>query len=139
MTGLGANAPSIRWSTQQIAAAEGIDHPSDLGLIADLHRLAETVAMAPPEMLDAALDDLVDLMGLLPPDAVFPVLSQVIDKRPDAIKRAVADGSRVGRRVAHMERTVFVAALFFPARVAAMTRATNRVLESLRGSEPELE
>lgn len=136
---LSEGLPAVSWSVKRIAEKEGSQHPTDIGMLASLHALAEMVAVAPFEMLDSALDQLLMLMSNLPPDAALPILSELIARRPDAIALSLEAGTRLGGRVRHIEKALYVQYLFSPKRVELMTESTQLFLKSIRGNAtPEM-
>lgn len=131
--------PAVNWAVKRIAIKEGSPHPTDLGMLANLHSLAEMVSSAPVEMLDSALDQLLSLMSDVPPDAALPILSRLISRRPDAISLSVEAGGRLGGRVRHIEKALYVQFLFSARRVQVLTESTQLFLKSIRGnSDPEM-
>lgn len=131
--------PAVNWATREISRAEGMPHPTNAGKIAAMRDLAVMVAEAPDAMLDAAMDELFDLLKCMPADAILPILSELLVRRPGVIQQAMIDRTSVGGRVSHIEKSLFIAYLFSPQRVRKMVEATNTCLTGLRGRETVLE
>lgn len=135
---LDRGAAPVRYATKAIAEGEQSPHPADVGLIAQMREIAELVAAAPDSMLEAAVGELFDLMKLVPPDAALPLIATLVSRRPDMIEKAIASKTAVGHRVLHIEKALYIAYLFAPARVKLMACAAESFKSYLRGSPAEM-